>query len=70
MEFWNRLWIKGRVLASQLVLLLIFLVFVFPLALLFRILGRDTLRLRRSQDNSAFKVREHKYSAADFQRPY
>lgn len=57
---------------SKVILTLIFIIFVVPVALIRRWMGKDTLLLKKfKKDNSSvFVVRNHAYSKADIEKPY
>ena len=57
---------------SKIMLALVFFLIVFPMGLLRRILGKDTLRLHqfRREKTSVFAERNHEYTAADLDKPY
>ena len=56
---------------SKIMLALVFFLVVFPMGLIRRILGKDTLRLRqfRKEKTSVFAERNHEYTAADLDNP-
>ena len=57
---------------SKIMLALVFFLVVFPIGLLRRILGKDSLRLHqfRKEKASVFAERNHEYTAADLDKPY
>jgi hypothetical protein len=57
---------------SRILLSIIFFVLVMPVGLLRRILGKDSLQLRkfRKGTGSVMKVRDHVYTPADIEKPY
>jgi hypothetical protein len=57
---------------SKIMLALVFFIVVFPVGLLRRILGKDSLRLHqfRKEKTSVFAERNHEYTAADLDKPY
>ena len=63
--------ILGTVM-SKIMLALVFFLVVFPMGLLRRILGKDSLRLHqfRKEKTSVFAERNHEYTAADLNKPY
>ncbi len=63
--------ILGTVM-SKIMLALVFFFVVFPMGLLRRILGKDSLRLHqfRHEKTSVFAERNHEYTAADLDKPY
>lgn len=70
--FWlNVSELLGRVM-SRILLTLIFMVFVFPVALIRKAMGKDTLMLKRfkKDDHSVFTERNHSYTKSDFTAQY
>ncbi len=68
--FWDKLahvlgWINTRILLS-----LVFYVFLFPIALLFRLFTRDPLSLKWNKTSSTFTIRDHKYVSSDLENPW
>lgn len=63
--------VLGKVMSSVL-LSVVYLLIVLPVAVLRRLMGKDTLRLRqwRSSTDSCFITREHSYTAEDLNHPY
>ncbi len=57
---------------SRIVLALIFYVLVTPVGVVRRWMGTDPMQLRRfgRDRDSVFAVRDHRYTAADLERPY
>lgn len=57
---------------SKIMLALVFFLVVFPIGLLRRILGKDSLRLHqfKREKTSVFAERNHEYTAADLDKPY
>ena len=57
---------------SKIMLALVFFLVVFPMGLIRRILGKDSLRLHqfRKEKTSVFAERNHEYTAADLDKPY
>lgn len=63
---WNKLahilgWINTRI-----ILTLVFYLFLFPLAFLYKLIGKDPLQ-RKDPKQSVFKVRNHTYAKADLE---
>lgn len=60
------------IIISNLVLILIFLLVFTPLALIFKLFGRDELRLRQDREASTHwrKYDPHRRSPASYYRPY
>lgn len=61
----------GRVM-SRVILFILFWSLVFPVGLLRRWLGKDTLMLKawRHGNGSLFRVRDHTYVSEDLEKPY
>jgi hypothetical protein len=61
----------GKIM-SKLILFVVFFVFVFPVALIRKALGKDTLSLKKfkKDTNSVFISRHHTYSSTDLTTPY
>ena len=57
---------------SKIILTFIFFLFVFPVGIIRKLMGRDTLRLKefRKGSKSVFTERNSTYSKADFKTPY
>jgi len=57
---------------SKLLLTMIFFVIVTPVGLIRRIIGADSLQLKRwkKDDSSVFGVREHIFQPEDIEKPY
>jgi uncharacterized membrane protein len=61
----------GKVM-SKILLTVIFFVFVWPVAMFRKAMGKDTLRLKGFKKNakSVFTERNHTYTKSDFNAPY
>ena len=61
----------GKIM-SKLILSVVFFVFVWPVALIRRSMGKDTLRLKnfKKDNNSVFTERNHTYVKSDLTTPY
>ncbi len=57
---------------SKIMLALVFFLVVFPMGLIRRILGKDSLKLHqfRKEKASVFAERNHEYTASDLDKPY
>lgn len=57
---------------SNILLTVIYIVMVLPVSLIRKIMGKDTLLLRefKKGTNSVMKVRDYKFSPADFEKPF
>lgn len=59
-------WFNSRVLLTA-----IFYVFLFPIAMLFKLTGKDNLRLKnQKQSNSVYEERNHKYTPKDLENTW
>lgn len=63
--------VLGKIMSCVL-LSVVYLVIVLPVAVVRRLMGKDSLRLRqwRSGSESCFVVREYSYTAEDLKHPY
>ncbi|MBO4710785.1 hypothetical protein J5681_02575 [bacterium] len=63
--------ILGTVM-SKIMLAVVFFLVVFPMGLIRRIFGKDSLKLHqfRKEKVSVFAERNHEYTAADLDKPY
>jgi len=61
----------GRIM-SFLILSIIYIVIVFPVGIVRRIAGKDSLKLRlfKNDTESVFVVRNHEYTDEDLKNPY
>lgn len=59
-------------IVSKILLFVVFSIIVLPVALLRRLLGKDTLLLKNwnTNNNSVFKTRDHIFSSSDIEKPY
>ena len=57
---------------SRIVLSIVFLALVFPVGLVRRIMGKDSMQLKKWKRDreSVFKIREHEFTADDIKHPY
>jgi len=57
---------------SRIILSIVFLVLVFPVGLVRRIIGKDSMQLKKWKKDrgSVFKIREHEFTADDIKHPY
>ncbi len=58
-------WINSKILLS-----VIFYVFLFPIAMLFKLFNKDNLMLKKNTETGYYKVREHEYTAEDIENPW
>jgi hypothetical protein len=58
--------------ASRVLMFVVFALVVTPIGLLRRAFGKDSLRLRafKAGDESVMVVRNHRFTAADLEKPY
>jgi len=63
--------ILGTVM-SQVILTLVYVIFVVPMSLLLKIFGKDSLRLKefKKSSDSILIVRNHRFQPGDFEKPY
>lgn len=59
-------------ITSKIILTVIFFTIVWPIAMLRKIMGKDSLQLRlfKKNSDSVFKVRNYTYKAEDLEKPY
>ena len=59
-------------ISSKILLTIIFFLFVWPVALFRKAIGKDTLKLKdfKKNANSVFTERNHTYTKTDFTTPY
>ena len=57
---------------STLILFIVFIIVLTPVAIIRRILGKDSLLLKKWKvgQDSVLTVRDHKFSAQDLEKPY
>ncbi len=57
---------------SKIILTIIFFLLVLPVGLLRRMIGKDTLQLKkwRKETSSVFKIRDYKFTSKDIENPY
>ena len=57
---------------SRIILSIVFLALVFPVGLARRIIGKDSMQLKKWKKDrtSVFKIREHEFTADDIKHPY
>lgn len=54
---------------SRVILSIVFFLFLFPIALVYRIFNRDPLKLR-NKGNSTYTPRNHTYKSSDLENPW
>jgi hypothetical protein len=68
------LWLKlSQVLgfiSSKILLTLIFLVFLFPISLLYRLFNKDSLQLKKGKFSSYFVIKNHEFTSKDLENPW
>ena len=57
---------------SRIILSIVFVALVFPVGLARRIMGKDSMQLKKWKKDreSVFKIREHEFTADDIKHPY
>lgn len=73
-EWISRAWfglaeILGKVV-EKVVLSLLYLVFLIPVSLLFKLFAGDPMQLMRKKNSTLWKNREHEYSRDDMVKPW
>ena len=56
--------------SSRIILSVIYFLFLFPIALIYRIGRKDTLQLKKSELATYFITRNHRYEAKDIKNPW
>ncbi|MBL4657985.1 MAG: hypothetical protein JKX73_08295 [Flavobacteriales bacterium] len=54
---------------SRVILSIVFFLFLFPIAVLYRLFNQDTLNLK-NKGNSTYTVRNHTYTNSDLENPW
>jgi len=69
---WFGLAIVLGTVISKILLILVFLIAVLPIAVLRRLIGKDSLQIKkwRKGSESVFQTRDHKFVAGDIDKPY
>jgi len=69
---WFALSIALGTIISKLILALLFYALVYPVGLMRRMMGKDTLQIKswKQDQKSVFRARDHRYSAADLEQPF
>lgn len=59
-------------IVSKILLFIVFSIIVLPVALIRRILGKDSLLLKNwnTNDKTVFKTRDHLFTSSDIEKPY
>ena len=59
-------------IVSKVLLFLVFSIIVLPMAILRRLMGKDTLLIKKwkKSNESVFKTRDHLFVSADIEKPY
>jgi len=59
-------------IVSKILLFLVFMIIVLPMAIIRRIMGKDTLLIKswKQSTQSVFKTREHLFTSSDIDKPY
>ena len=58
-------WFNSRILLS-----IVFIIFLTPIAILYRLVKRDVMAIRKSPDKSNFHERNHTFMAGDLENPW
>lgn len=69
-EFWLRISHILGVINTRILLALVFILFLIPLALLFRALRGDFMNIRNKPRDSSWHELRHTYVAADLEKPW
>jgi hypothetical protein len=71
-RFWFALSTALGTVVSKAILTVLFFVMVFPIALVRRLLGKDTMQIKswKKGKDSVFRRRDHSFSAKDLDHPY
>ncbi len=71
-KLWYALSMMLGLVISRIVLTLIFFLVVFPVALLRKLMGKDSLQIKRWKkgNDSVFRRRDHQYGLKDLEHPY
>ncbi len=71
-RLWFALSMALGTVVSKIILSILFFVLVFPVGLLRRALGKDSMQLKswKKGEGSVFRMREHRFEAKDLEHPY
>ena len=71
-KFWFALSTTLGTFASKIILTILFFVMVLPVTLLRRLMGKDSMQIKRwkTGNQSVFRRRDHCFSAEDLKHPY
>ena len=71
-RLWFALSTAVGTVVSKIILAVLFFGLVFPISLVRRALGKDSMRLKgwKKGNESIFRVREHRFEAKDLEHPY
>lgn len=71
-KLWFGLSILLGTVMSKFILTLLFFTIVFPVALIRKVMGKDSMRLKlwKTGSESVFRTRDHTFSAKDLEHPY
>ena len=58
-------WFNSKILLS-----IVFIIFLVPIAFLYRLVKGDILRIHKQPDNTTFDERNHTFSSADLENPW
>lgn len=67
-------WMKAGeamgVVSSRIILSIVYFLFLFPIALIYRIGRKDTLQLKKAETDSYFVTRNTRYETKDLKNPW
>lgn len=71
-RFWFALSTALGTVVSKIILTILFFVMVLPVALVRRLMGKDSMQVKcwKKGKESVFRVRDHKFVAKDLEHPY
>lgn len=71
-RFWFALSTALGTVVSKIILSVLFFALVFPISLMRRAIGKDSMRLKnwKKGNESVFRVRDHRFTSTDLDHPY
>jgi hypothetical protein len=71
-RFWFAFSTSLGTLVSKIILTIVFFVMVFPVALVRRLMGKDTMQIKgwKQGQDSVFRQRDHVFTGNDLEHPY
>jgi hypothetical protein len=71
-RFWFAFSTSLGTLVSKIILTIVFFVMVFPVSLVRRLMGKDTMRIKcwKQGQGSVFRRRDHTFTGKDLEHPY